>query len=109
MKVRITLWPLQGNLRRVNATELGSTCCHWLIVLGLVMSVRSGFPSRSASSYSCITARVDITAAATGELESTCDLAAMAQADGASKANINLSHVIILPFGVFLCFLIAFH
>ena len=102
MKVRITLWPLQGNLRRVNATELGSTCCHWLIVLGLVMSVRSRFPSRSASSYSCITARVDITAAATGELEPTCDLAAMAQAGGASKANINLSHVIIMPFGGFL-------
>lgn len=40
------------------------------------MSVRSAFPSHSASSYSYITAGVDITAAATGELEATCDLAA---------------------------------
>lgn len=79
MKVRITLWPLQGNLRHVNATELGSTCCHRLIALGLVMSVRSLFPSRSASSYSCITARVDIIAAATGELQPNCDLAAADQ------------------------------
>lgn len=43
------------------------------------MSVRSVFPSRSASSYSCITARVDIIAAATGELQPPCDLAAVDQ------------------------------
>lgn len=36
-------------------------------------------PSRSASSYSRITARVDIIAAATGELQPTCDLAAVDQ------------------------------
>lgn len=50
------------------------------------MSVRSVFPSRSASSYSCNTARVDIIAAATGEQAPTCDLAAEAQVDGASEA-----------------------
>lgn len=94
--------PLQGNLRHVNATELGSTCCRLLIALGLVMSVKSGFPSHSASSYSCITARADITEAATGDLEPACDLTAMAQADEASKADINLKLVITLPFGYFL-------
>lgn len=79
MKVRITLWPLQGNLRRVNATEFGSTCCQRLIAFGLLMSVRSVFPSRSASSYSCVSARVDIIAAATGEPRPPCDLAAVDQ------------------------------
>lgn len=62
------------------------------------MSVRRGFPSRLASSYSCITARVDITAAASGETEPTCDLAATAPADGSSKVNMNFSRVIIIVF-----------